>query len=65
MASSNPYLAHLDKGKGSYSNGSSSGGGGGALDGMVPRKVNGAQTLKAMVCAVDCASLTGACARRR
>ena len=60
MASSNPYLAHLDKGKGSYSNG-----GGGALDGMVPRKVNGAQTLKAMVCAVDCASLTGACARRR
>lgn len=54
MAESNPYLAHLNqsstfKGK-SYLNGSSSNGSSsGALDGLQPRKVNGAQCFKAMV----------------
>lgn len=53
----NPYLAHLPEGStlkkqkidiGSKSNGASTPTGG-ALDGMIPRKVNGAQTIKAMV----------------
>ena len=51
MADANPYSAYLDKNalKGrSYTNGSASSSSG-ALDGMQPRKVNGAQCFKAMV----------------
>lgn len=57
MAESNPYLAHLNKRQGhGYSNGSGSGSSSsGALDGMQPRKVNGAQCFKAMVSLGDIA----------
>lgn len=56
MAESNPYLAHWNDKPGSSSGSGRMGNGmnggsskGNALDGFVPRQVNGAQTLKAMV----------------
>lgn len=57
MATDNPYLAHLnDRGASSSKGGRYMGNGvngssssNSALDGFVPRKVNGAQTVKAMV----------------
>lgn len=54
MAESNPYLAHWNDKPGSSNggrmgNGTASSSKGSALDGFVPRQVNGAQTVKAMV----------------
>ncbi|KAK9897558.1 hypothetical protein P389DRAFT_58452 [Cystobasidium minutum MCA 4210] len=53
MAESNPYLAHWNDKPGSSNggrmgNGTASSSKGSALDGFVPRQVNGAQTVKAM-----------------